>query len=243
MSNPFEDLQTKQIPLRDKYINGVDPEEQELLLPHIETLKEILRKVKNGERVYLGITTGERKGSIAYIHSLDPDYLWRDQDREPKVRHSNVWGSNTVRVDNNSLYVILRWDKRRNKIKWSTGGGDTVYLPDYEGPTVWQKVDKKKLAKETLKKRKVKDREGNVLEVGDRVVYINARYGSGARLDRGTISDIKMHVDVQGENKYVTTHVIIDNDDGNQSDIRNPDLAILRASSPMELMSNQVLDF
>lgn len=224
----------KQIPLKNPHINGVDPGDEHLLQPHMDTLKEILAKLAAGERVYLGITSGERKGSIAFIQSQDADYDYKE--REPTIRHTTGSWENKVRISGDSLYIILGWEKRRNKIKWSTYQDGTVYLPDYEGPTLWEKFDKKAAAAKALKEHEVEDSEGNLLAVGDRVIYINARYGSGARLERGVINEIKMKVEVHGENQYVTAHVIINNDEGQRSDIQKPWLSVIKASSPLDLL-------
>jgi hypothetical protein len=55
------------ISLKNPYPNGVPEKDNKLLQPFIDVLNEIIEKVNAGERVYLRITSGERKGSIAYI--------------------------------------------------------------------------------------------------------------------------------------------------------------------------------
>ena len=123
----------------------------------------------------------------------------------------------------------MRWDKRRNRIKWHTYD-HCEYLRDYDGPTVWKKFDKKAAAKKLLKENDILDREKQVLKVGDRVIYINARYGSGACLDRGTIEEIKFNVQKSTyfNKEQYQVHVIIKNDNGQKSDIKNPQLSVIK---------------
>jgi hypothetical protein len=61
-------------------------------------------------------------------------------------------------------------------------------------------------------------------------LYINARYGSGGSLDRGTIEKIKFNVQKYEYNdaESETVHVIIRNDNGQKSDIKRPELSILK---------------
>lgn len=213
------------VSLKNPYPNGVPEKDHDLLQPFIDVLNEIIDKVNAGERVYLEITSGERKGSIAYIKEFDSDY---DQ-KEPVISYSRYFRDHTARISSPSLMVILGWDKRRNKIKWSTSRS-TNYLRGYKGETVWEKFDKKKAEAKLLEENDIVDREGNVLKEGDRVVYINARYGSGGSLDRGTIEQIKFNVQKYEYNdaESQTVHVIIRNDNGQKSDIKRPELSILK---------------
>lgn len=226
----------KQIPLKNPHINGVHPDDKDLLRPHIELMTGILDKIDAGERVYLGITSGERKGSIAYIHFVIDHY----RNGKPGIRYSGGSWDNKVRIKNDTIYCVLGWDKRRNKIQWSSYQDGTVYLPDYTGPTVWKKYDKKKEAEKYLKEHLILDREDNVLIVGDRVFYINARYGGGASLDRGTITEIKVTMQVHGEQKWPTTHVIIKNDDDSMSDIREHGQSVLKIHEPRRVTTDNI---
>ena len=217
--------------LKDPHPNGVPSSREDELQAHMDTINKIYDCLEKGERVYLGITSGERKGSIAYIQ-LDDDYrnercsirhFW-DKYRFGRTGDENGMVST---LQDDFISCVLRWDGRRNKVKWVTYK-HTVYLPDYEGPTVWEKFDKKAAAAENLKSRPALDRDGSELAVGDRVLYINARYGAGASLDRGTVSKIKATMQMNGDRQYTTTHVIIDNDNGQKSDIKEPQLSIIK---------------
>lgn len=227
----FEGL--TQLSLSNPYPNGVDSEDKagvKKLKAYAKTITEIRKKLDRAQRVYLGIVSGERKGSIAYIQGTDTDY----RQEEVEVRNSRDYYGfpreerYITRVYNDSIYCILGWDGRRNRVKWATYSG-TVYLPNYTGPTIFEKFDKKAAAAKELEQQTVIDRDGNELAVGDRVVYINARYGCGASLDRGTVTEIKANVKfIHGDVKGSTIHVMIDNDDGQKSDIREPQLSVLK---------------
>lgn len=211
--------------LKSPYPNGVDAKDEHLLQSFVDTLDEVRDKILAGERVYIEITSGERKGSIAYIEKFDPDYT----NKQPLISRyrSTFKGENKSRVTNQSLHVILRWDGRQNRIKWSTINY-TIYLRGYNGPTCWEKFDKNAAAKKLLEENDVLDRDGVELKVGHRVLYINARYGSGASLDRGTIEKIHFTVQKHAEREFSAVHVIIKNDNGQSSDIKNPNLSVLK---------------
>ena len=213
------------ISLKNPYPNGVDVGKEHLLEPFLCILREIRSKILSGERVYIRITAGERKGSIAYIEKLDPDH----NNDAPTITHNRYFREPNSRINNSSLNVILRWDKRRNRIKWSTYN-NCEYLRDYTGPTVWEKFDKKAAEKKLMEETDISDRDGTILKKGDRVLYINARYGCGASLDRGTIEEIKFNVQKTEyqDREYTSVHVIIKNDDGSKSDIKSPQLSILK---------------
>lgn len=221
MSNPFEHI--PHIPLNDPYPNGIEPEKKELLQPRVDLFNEIKRRVRDGERVYVGITTGERKGSIAYICSIEGwEQMW---ERDAYIRGS--WGYHKrARVENAQVYSKIGWEGRRNRIE-CPHTHQIVYFPDYKGPTVWEKFDKKAAAAKWLKEHPPVDRDGELIEVGDRVLYINARYGGAARLDRGTVKEVKVNVQKWAEDERPTFHVIIETDDGQKSDIKEAQYSVL----------------
>jgi len=175
-----------------------------------------------GDRVYIGFVTGERVGSIAYI--LDCD-LSRIVPKLYRNYYDNKWGCNA------GFSATVGWEKRRNKINEYIGGTEVVYLPDYQGPTVWEKFDKKAAAAEALARTPMKDREGNEIKEGDRVLYINARYGSGAQLDRGKIISIKATVQKHRDLTVTTFNVEIESDGGEKSVITKPSQSVLLESN------------
>ena len=209
------------IPLKSPHPNGTDDEHE--FDEIVRVFKEIKNKIKDGDRVYIGYPEGERAGSIGYIKKLECNV-----DRiSPSVNYS-AYGYGGGWRCNPGFHAVLAWDKRPNKLKCYIGH-DMVYFPDYTGPTLWEKFDQKGAEQKATEAVVVLDREGNVLEVGDPVIYINSRYGSGARLDRGIVSDIKVKVRVQRRGDYSELNVIVQNANGTEeSKIRNPEYYILK---------------
>lgn len=210
------------IPLRDPYPNGAtDKKYFDQIIWAYESIKSILDA---GKKVYVGYTTGERAGSIAYIKEV-----LSDSDKiVPEVYFShNTWKKGHDWRCWSGFQAVLGWDGRRNAVKCFINH-DIVYFPDYEGPTVWEKFDKKAAEKSAAEAAIVLDRDGNILEIGDRVLYINARYGGAACLDRGTISDIKVKVNKCRNDIHSELNVIIDNDNNEQSKITGPNLSVLK---------------
>lgn len=214
-------------PLKNPYPNGLPVNEQHILEPYVDLLNELRDKISKGEKVYIRITSGERKDSIAYIHGFDPDYP--SSAKNSFIQMKRMFRDQKAYIVNDSINVILGWHGRRNRIKWSTNYY-CEYLPEHIGNTVWKKFDRKKAEKKMLEETPVLDREGNTLKVGDRVLYINARYGSGASLDRGIIEEIKYKVRKTSyqDRNYTEVNIIIKNDNGSQSKIKTPRLSVLK---------------
>ena len=83
------------IPLSDPKPNGVIAEEEAVFQPLIDAINEIMDRVEHGERVYLGITNGERKGSIGYVKSIDRWYI----SRRPRIVHYyDTWSTADVHL-------------------------------------------------------------------------------------------------------------------------------------------------
>ena len=235
-SNPISDTKfinitdnmTFKIPhivLRDPHPNGT--EDRTDFDEIVQAYNDMHQKLKNGERVYIGFMEGERAGSIGYIHEL----FALECDVKAQVNTSFQRGYNGEDVHlsrlNAGFWITLAWDKRRNKLKEYVGRG-MCYFPEYEGPTVWEKFDKKAAEEAALMKIKVKDRDGNKLSVGDSVIYINARYGGAAQLDRGTVSEIKMKIQKNRTKTSGTLNVKIDNENGEVSVITGPEKSVLK---------------
>ena len=94
-------------------------------------------------------------------------------------------------------YVVhLKWSDRKNTAAVRLNYWEVksfLYLPDYNGDTVWTKLDKKKFVED--KAKLVYDRLGHEIKVGDVVTYINARYGEGTTIDFGVVQKIEHKVD------------------------------------------------
>jgi uncharacterized Zn ribbon protein len=106
----------------------------------------------------------------------------------------------------------------------SNSDGETEFLIDYGGPTVWKKFDAKAAKNEILKNPDQRDINDNVLSVGDRVLYINARYGSRMTLDEGTVLEFLASVDSKGHS--ITT--VIESKTGEQSSLSYPESMVYR---------------
>lgn len=169
----------------------------------IEALREMQAKHDRGELVYVEILDGDRKGSIArYRPKETTAEVYEGPVFLVGIGRQNGWhykgyGSGT-----------LHWDGRRNTptVRPGTYYADKMaYLPDYTGPTVWEKFDAKAAKEAILADPQVEDMDGRLLSVGDEVVYINIRYGSGTRLDRGTV--VRFDVSVSSKHEQVWTVV------------------------------------
>ena len=132
--------------------------------------------VKNGKDVYIkfGPQHYDRAGSIAKIKKVT------GRPANPKGKY----------YEQSSSYEFhLKWDKRTNTCKIQPDDYEIIYLEGYIGPTVWEKIDLKALAKEGVKP--IYDRLGTEITVGNTVTFINARYGSGANIDFGVVEKIE----------------------------------------------------
>lgn len=139
---------------------------------------EMMERVENGEDVFVKFPEKDRKrpGAIAKVRKFEghpPDSGW-----------------SRYRPGVSSYQVHLKWDGRKNtaKVDLNEGryGSQLIYLRGYTGETVWSMFDPKK---HTAKP--VYDRLGRKIEIGNTVIYINARYGSGAELDFGVVKELK----------------------------------------------------
>lgn len=187
------------------------------LVEYVSCINEAKRRLKANETLYVRFDHGDRKGSIAKA-VYNPDY--RIDTLEPAIieRYRNYWGNNeaTYHAKNDDFYVICRWDGRSNKVKASSH--ELTLLLNYTGPTVWNKFDAKAAKEKLLAEYDIQDIDGKVLSVGDSVLYINARYGSGMELCHGKIKEITAKVDSQ---RHEFNTVIEKDGDGVISTIKN----------------------
>lgn len=171
--------------------------DSEEMIKHIRAIK---RLVNNCERIYIRYILGPRKGSIAYIRSINYCVAKKRTIHSGKFRKFDML-----------LEVDLSWDNKRSVIQESLiiSNVPTAFewLVGYDGPTVWVNKDKKLLAKEILETYPQFDMRGNVIKVGDKVIFINSRYGKAARLDYGVIKELK--VSIQYDYYYNRSHDIV----------------------------------
>lgn len=60
------------------------------------------------------------------------------------------------------------------------------------------------------------------------MLYINARYGGAARLDRGTVVDITIKVSKNRNDTSSTINVVTNNDEGEHSTITGPEMSVIK---------------
>lgn len=185
----------QEIVLSHPYPNGtanVEPEGQAF----VDALNEMERMLLADEPVYIKFLKGDRAGSIA---RFEMDHL---HDFKTANGHQRKGGFNARVNPNARVHVggrqqhgyryegiahgVALWDGRRNKIKVCVPHG-FAWLKGYEGPTVWEKFDAKAAKKARLDNPQETDIDGKLLAVGDKVLYINSRYGSGSELCHGKV--------------------------------------------------------
>jgi hypothetical protein len=138
---------------------------------------EIKNRLENKEDVFVQFDKNhsKRPGAIAKVKKVSLDDKCRKYD--------NTLGHHVFQ---------LKWDDRKNTATYRTSdyyAPNSYYLPDYKGNTVWEILDVEKLVEEY--DVKAHDRLGRVIEKGNTVVFINARYGCAAKLDLGVVQEIQ----------------------------------------------------
>jgi hypothetical protein len=179
----------------------------------------LLDQAINGT-LYIKFVDGDRKGSIAKLVIDVEEHPYNERKAEVE-RCRSSWSNEKVQyqIDNTYFFGTAKWDKRKNSCKVSFPSKEIVFLPNYEGPTVYEMFDKKAAKEELLKNPDQHDIDGKLLAVGDKVLYINARYGSGFGMCHGTIKEFKVVADSSGHS--FTTVVQMDGED-QLSSISNP---------------------
>ena len=101
----------------------------------------LLEQAKNGT-LYVKFISGNRKGSIARVH-VDGNERPHDV-LQAEIVKSN-WSKNKTQyqIQNPYFYGTAKWDGRKNSCKLDMPGRDFVFLPNYQGPTVYEMFDKK----------------------------------------------------------------------------------------------------
>lgn len=193
----------------------------------IDAINEMRAVHESGGKLFVEFTTGDRKGSIA---QFVPDYIddeqWRrsywygrseNSMEDPRrltlyASHDKSYGRNHFQREhgyywkyNQNAFGTYRWTGRSNKPKADlTYDGGIVWLKGYDGPTVWQKFDAKAAKEKLLADHGQTDRYGSALSVGDRVIYCDLAYGSGASIEHGTIEAFTASVDSKRHTIYTT---------------------------------------
>lgn len=185
---------------------------------------------KNGGFIYVKIPKGQKAGSIAKLVSKEPPSFKKHRQsyshRDPDGPKYNVW----IKYSGN-----LRWTGRSNKPKGNIAY-DCNWLKDYDGPTVWKSESADDVRARVLE-TPLKSVTGEHIKVGDKVLYINARYGSGMRLSFGKIT--KIDAEYHSYDNTASPYVVVTNDSNplEESRINNPEEFIYK---PVEVMKGAV---
>lgn len=182
------------------------------LVEHTNTLTRVTEALNAG-RLYARYDDGERAGSIAQV-KIDPKY--NRSGETPKVKYNRPWhNQDAYWTIEWCLFGLTKFKGRKNSFQISSHDSDITFLIGGDIETVWAKVDYTAKLIEAQENPNQKDIDGNVLSVGDSVLYINARYGSAMTLTHGVIKEFKVTVNFQ----RVDITTIIKNSDGELSKI------------------------
>lgn len=178
-----------------EYVNGFADENDPDVAIYIQQQHTLIDKLLAGT-LYIKFIDGDRKGAIAKVSPNTKTY-GDNAARKASIGHSySSWNRDKPwRVNNDRFYTIATWTGRSNKVQVNLPSKDIVFLPNYTGPTVWALFDRKAAKEEALKAPDQYDIDGKLLDIGDEVLYINARYGSGMELEHGKIKEFKVSID------------------------------------------------
>ena len=180
-------------PVNHYFDDPADPE----AVAYIAARNELYDRMMNGT-LFVKFISGDRKGSIARMKP-DPRYADHPQPRASIKDAHRYWNDpQRYQVDWAWFSGICKWDKRKNSCQLTMPDADAVFLPNYDGPTIYEMFDRKAAKTELLKNPDQTDIDGNVLAIGDKVLYINARYYAGMELCHGTIQEFKVTADSKG---------------------------------------------
>ena len=188
----------KSFNLGNPYPNGFKYNDDQKALVFLEVLREIKNKAEMGEDIYIKILSGDYTGSIG---KFIPERM-----EENIVYSDRVYTQGFNYTSGYRLYFNykgrIKWDGKRNNIECYFSH-NFEYLTDYKGPTILQKIDKKKEREKLLESTKQYDINGRELKIGDEVLYVNIRYGSGMQLQHGKILRFEAKVNSQVKKTFV----------------------------------------
>lgn len=215
----------KVIDLENTFSYGFDPAtEQEKADAVLADFREVYDAILAGT-AYARYTDGDRKGSIVKITF---DEAFQTHKRPDFGKRYSGWRSapNAKEIINDRFYCIATWQGRRNKVKVSIPNRyeKIEILLDYDGPTVWEKFDAKAAKADLLKNPDQRDINGKLLSIGDRVLYINARYGSRMTLEEGVVQEFVASVN----SKTHSFATVIQSKTGEESSLQYPESMVYR---------------
>lgn len=144
------------------------------LKAHYDKIRDIAKRVKAGERIYVTFTNSadlRRTGAIAYLTHYE-------------VRENRAFWNSKVNETRPSIdYMAVAWDDRRSGLRvWNM---EVDILEDYKGPTVW------KWEKPEGPLVEAKDRTGREIKKGDFITYVlhhHVHYGTTIHF--GTVTKV-----------------------------------------------------
>jgi len=204
------------------YDQADDPE----LLSTVATFRDLHLALKSGEKVFIEFLDGDREGSIA---ELQLSSKFKNHD-EPRVR--TIYGyyqhDKTRYEPDCTIYGQLKFTGKSHRPDQDIRpGSHVVWIKGYKGPTVWKKFDAKAAKEEILATEDQCDRDGSPLAVGDHVIYVDLAYGSGARIERGTVKEFKVSVDSSRH----TVYTLVENVDGHVMKTEKPEQLLLKVEN------------
>lgn len=196
--------------------------EEELLADEgFQKLKQIYDHLKEYGECHVRVNGGDYDGSIARF-TVDKEEKYQSIDDKLYRRIYNSSKEERYNVKY-SWRGKLSWKGKRNNTQFSIKNSTCDVLLNYEGEEVLKRFDLKKEAKKLLENTKVEDIDGNVLQVGDKVVYMNLRYGCGGKLCHGEVKEFKAHA----RDGFVS--IIVEHESGEEvSELRNPEMQIFK---------------
>lgn len=111
----------------------------------------------------------------------------------------------------------LSWKNKRNNPKFTISHDTCDVLLGYEGEEILKRFNLKEEGKKLLS-QDVHDIDGMKLSVGDEVLYLNIRYGSGGSLCHGVVGGFKAHA----RDGYVSVIVTNKDNSSQESECRQP---------------------
>lgn len=222
---PSRSQERRRMKLPDEYqlprIYTFKTENDPVALDFVKVRNALVDRLQNST-LYVKFIKGDRAGSIAKVQCDSPG-----MNEKSSIERRLSWSSREDLWEVKNPYFSLRakWDKRKNNCHLLLPNDEVVFLPNYNGPTVYEMFDKKAAKEEALKNPNQHDIDGKLLSIGDEVLYINARYGSRFELCHGTIQEFKVTSD--SRSNRVTT--VVKNADADEvSSITDPTTMIWR---------------
>lgn len=184
-----------------------------------QMFEEIADLAEANKPIYIKILAGDYAGSIARLIDASNSTTVLTKRHRHDSSAPPQYSAHT-----HGRFV---WDGRKNNIQANIHGNydpKFAYMRGYEGPTVFEKFDAKKVREEMIANADVRDIHDHKVEVGDEVAYINARYGSGAQLEIGTVDRFEATANSYSRSLYT----IIKNGKGEESKLQFPDKQLMK---------------